>query len=65
MVRKMSIEVKRHLTTIELRKLLKEEQKRGKVLQRLFFIDDLYNGKSVPEALKDGGASLRSLPMNG
>lgn len=34
-------EVKRHLTSEKLRKLIKEEQKRGKVLQRLIFINDL------------------------
>ena len=55
MGRQPSLEVKRHLTSIELRKLIKEEQKRGKVLQRLIFINDLYNGKSVPEASKDVG----------
>ena len=55
MGRQPSLEVKRHLTSTELRKLIKEEQKRGKVLQRLIFINDLYNGKSVPEASKDVG----------
>ncbi len=55
MGRQPSLEVKRHLTSIELRKLIKEEQKRGKVLQRLIFINDLYNGKSVPDASKDVG----------
>ena len=55
MGRQMSVEVKKHLTSTELRKLIKEEQKRGKVLQRLIFINDLYNGKSVPQASKDVG----------
>ncbi len=55
MGRRGSIEVKRHLTSMELRKLIKEEQKRGKVLQRLIFINDLYEGKSVPEAAKAVG----------
>lgn len=33
---------------MELRKLIKEEQKKGKALPRLIFINDLYDGKSVP-----------------
>ncbi|MHB8372794.1 MAG: helix-turn-helix domain-containing protein [Thermoplasmataceae archaeon] len=53
MGRQPSLEVKRHLTSFELRKLIKDEQKRDRVLQRLIFINDLYNGKSVPEASKD------------
>lgn len=48
-------EVKRHLTSEKMRKLIKEEQKRGKVLQRLIFINDLYEGKSVPVAAKHVG----------
>ncbi len=39
-------EVKRHITSGELRKLIRDEQKRGKVLQRLIFINDLYEGKA-------------------
>ena len=48
-------EVKRHLTSEALRKLIRDEQKRGKILQRLIFINDLYEGKSVPSAAKHVG----------
>ncbi len=55
MAKHSSKEVKRHLTSDKLRKLIKEEQKRGKVLQRLIFINDLYEGKSIPDAAKHVG----------
>ena len=48
-------EVKRHLTSEALKKLIGDEQKRGKVLQRLTFINDLYGGKSIPSAAKHVG----------
>ena len=47
--------MKRHLTSGELRKLIGEEQKRGNVLQGLIFINDLYEGKTVPTAAKHAG----------
>ena len=55
MTKRTPKEVKRHLASGELRKLIREEQKRGKVLQRLIFINDLYEGKSVPSAAKHAG----------
>lgn len=55
MTRRTPKEVKRHLVSGELRKLIREDQKRGKVLQRLIFINDLYEGKSVPSAAKHAG----------
>jgi putative transposase len=50
-----SKEVKGHLTSEKLKNLIKEEQKRGKVLQRAYFINDLYEGKTVPVAAKHAG----------
>ena len=50
-----SKEVKRHLTSEKLRKLIKEEQKRGEVLQRLIFINDLYEVKNVLAAARHVG----------
>ena len=38
-----------------MRKLIRDEQKRGKILQRLIFINDLYEGKSIPSAAKHVG----------
>ena len=55
MAKRTPKEVKRHLTSEKLRKLIKEEQKRGKVLQRLIFINDLYEGKTVPAAARHVG----------
>ncbi|SIM84595.1 helix-turn-helix domain-containing protein [Cuniculiplasma divulgatum] len=55
MSRVSRIEVKRHLQASELRRLIREEQKRGKIIQRLIFINDLYDEKSVPEAAKHAG----------
>ncbi|MCL5782394.1 MAG: transposase [Candidatus Thermoplasmatota archaeon] len=55
MTKRTPKEVKRHLASGELRKLIREEQKRGKVLQRLIFINDLYEGKSGPSAAKHAG----------
>ena len=49
------LKVKTHLTSKRLRKLIKEEQKRGEVLQRLTFINDLYEGKIVPAAVRHVG----------
>ncbi len=48
-------EVKKHLSSEALKKLMKEEQKRGKILQRLIFINDLYEEQSVPSAAKHVG----------
>ena len=48
-------EAKRHLTSEKLRKLIKEEQKRGNVLQRLIFINDLYEVKNVLAAARHVG----------
>ena len=55
MAKRTPKEVKRHITSGELRKLIKDEQKRGKILQRLIFINDLYEGKSIPSAAKHVG----------
>jgi putative transposase len=55
MAKRIPKEVKRHLTSGELRKLIRDEQKRGKILQRLIFINDLYEGKSIPSAAKHVG----------
>ncbi len=55
MARTSRVEVKRYIQPSELRRLIREEQKRGKVLQRLIFINDLYDEKSVPEAAKHAG----------
>ena len=55
MTKSTSKEAKRHLTSEKLRKLIKEEQKRGNVLQRLIFINDLYQGKTVPAAARHVG----------
>ena len=52
MAKRIPKEVKRHITSGELRKLIRDEQKRGKILQRLIFINDLYEGKSIPSAAK-------------
>ena len=63
MGRQPSLEVKRHLTSTELRKLIKEEQKRGKVLQRLIFINDLYDGKrlAIPNHREIPKGTLRAI----
>ena len=55
MTKSTSKEVKRHLTSEKLRKLIKEEQKRGEVLQRLIFINDLYEVKNVLAAARHVG----------
>ena len=55
MAKRTPKEVKRHITSGELRKLIRDEQKRGKILQRLIFINDLYEGKSIPSAAKHVG----------
>ena len=55
MAKRTPKEVKRHITSGELRKLIKDEQKRGKILQRLIFINDLYEGKSIPSSGKHVG----------
>ena len=55
MAKRTPKEVKRHITSGELRKLVRDEQKRGKILQRLIFINDLYEGKSIPSAAKHVG----------
>ena len=56
MAKRSHKEVRKHLTSGELRKLIRDEQKRGKNLQGLIFINDLYEGKSIPSAAKHVGA---------
>lgn len=56
MAKRSHKEVRKHLTSGKLRKLIRDEQKRGKNLQGLIFINDLYEGKSIPSAAKHVGA---------